>query len=138
MTRICLFSGPNGCNCIDIEVYTVRPGEPISIRGSSKFKVPTEELFPIVEGMFGPLRVPLPRSPAVLTHEYGSLWRSAYRAKVINASGNAKHVDVDPTVTRRAVWPRVDFNSSSCKSLLGGFVGAGTVKKPTDVPWRFF
>ena len=35
-----------------------------------------EALFPIVEGFFGPLRIPLPRTPAVLDSRFKSKWRT--------------------------------------------------------------
>ena len=57
---------PSGSNCLDLEVYTVNPDHHLTIRGTKKIKVPCAEVLPLVEGIFGPLRIPLPRSPCML------------------------------------------------------------------------
>ena len=72
---------PSGSNCLDLEVYTVKPDHHLTIRGTKKIKVPCADVFPLVEGIFGPLRIPLPRTPCILDAEYGSLWRQTWTVK---------------------------------------------------------
>ena len=126
---------PSGSNCLDLEVYTVTPMTDIIIKGSKKIKVPCSDIFPIVEGIFGPLRVPLPASPTILDAEYGSMWRLNRSAKMILKSGRSHFVDVTSANTRRCVWPSVQLHS--CVELLGGFYGAGLDRSQDDVMWRF-
>ena len=126
---------PSGANCLDIEVYRVKPLSHLTIQGSKKIKMSCAELFPIVEGAFGPLRVPVPASPMILDAEYGSQWRHTRSAKVIEPSGRSGYVDVTSAHTRRCVWPSVPLHS--CSELLGGFYGVGLDRSEEDVQWRF-
>ena len=126
---------PNGCNCLDLEVYRVKPEADITIQGTKQFKVSCAELFPIVEGAFGPLRVPLPASPNVLDAEYGGQWRRTPSAKVIAPSGRSKYVTVTSSNTRRCVWPSAPLHG--CAELHGSFYGAGLNKSEEDIQWRF-
>lgn len=126
---------PNGANCVDIEVYHVHPGADVKIAGTQTLTVPTADLFPIVEGILGPLRVPLLRTPSLLNLEYGSLWRRQHMAKVIVPSGRSSMKAVSPMHVRRGVWPSVELKG--CEALLGGYSGAGTEASDHDVPWRF-
>ena len=126
---------PHGCNCVDIEVYDVIPGKPIKIIGSTSFNVSSRECFPFVEGIWGPLRLPLPRSPTILNQEYGSQWRQTYSVKVIDGAGNSKYKTADGRVIRRVVWPNVPIQG--CPALVGAYVGAGVHTSSRDVPWRF-
>ena len=81
---------PHGCSCIDIEIYTVHPEKLVKIKGATvPFSARAEDLFPTVVGALGPMRVPLPRTPCALDHEYGSQWRSNYVAKVVQAFRNS-------------------------------------------------
>jgi hypothetical protein len=126
---------PLGSNCLDLEVYVVAPGKQLTIRGSKPFKVMPYECFPIVEGVFGPLRIPLPRSPAILNAEYGSQWPSSYVVKNVNGS-KAKEVAIkDPSVIKRTIWPSVPLKG--CGPFLGAFVGAGCRASDIDLLWRF-
>ena len=127
---------PSGCNCLDLEVYIVKPLMPLTIRGSQNIKVSCADLFPIVEGIFGPLRIPLPASPTILDAEYGSKWRSTPSAKVITPDGKSQYVDVTSANTRRSVWPSSSLHS--CGELLGSFYGAGLNRSDDDVQFRFF
>ena len=125
---------PNGANCLDLEVYVVEPRKPIKITGATKtVSVTTAELFPVVEGIFGPLRIPLPRTTAVLNHEYQD-WRDTYKIKVIGSDGRPRYRTVDAKNMKRAIWPNT---LDRVGSLLGGFQGAGVRHSRTDVPWRF-
>ena len=126
---------PSGANCLDLEVYRVKPLTNLTIKGSKKISVSCAELFPIVEGVFGPLRVPLPASPNILDAEYGRQWRHTRSAKVIRPHGRSRYVDVTSAHTRRCVWPSVPLHS--CSELLGGFYGAGLDRSEDDVQWRF-
>ena len=125
---------PNGTNCVDIEVYSVLPRAQITIVGTKKISVRPADVFPLVEGIFGPLRVPLPATPCILDAEYGSQWRHKPQAKVIAPSGRSSMVDV-PCGAKRCVWPSVQL--FGCAPLLGGFFGAGMKKSDSDIPWRF-
>ena len=102
--------------------------------GTSKIMAKPAALFPLVEGIFGPLRVPLPATPVLLDAEYGKKWRTERKAKVIHPSGRSSMVDV-PAGAKRGVWPSVELLHSS--ALLGGFSGAGMSKSPQDIQWRF-
>ena len=126
---------PHGANCVDVEVYTVRPGEKLVVRGTNKFKVSNEDVFPLVEGIFGPLRVPLPRTPKILDSEYGSQWRSSRKPKIIGKGGRAVYHDRGlPDSYLRSVWPNVPLRR--CGQFLGGFMGASLKPSTADVPWR--
>jgi hypothetical protein len=133
-----LIKNPNGSNCIDVEVYTVRPGAPVLIRGSETISVSTKDIFPIVEGCFGPLRIPLPRTPKILDAEYGGRWRQdrVCKVEVRREKTHDKSFKVDGQKVRRCVWPSVAL--TGCEPLLGGYCGAGLQPSKDDVPWRFF
>lgn len=73
---------PSGSNVQDLEVYIVKPDHHLTIRGTKKIKAPCADVFPLVEGFFGPLRIPLPRTPCILAAEYGSLWRQTWTVKI--------------------------------------------------------
>ena len=127
---------PSGANCLDLEVYTVKPQQcSINIRGTKKIVVKCAQMFPIVEGVFGPLRVPLPASPHILDCEYGREWTHTRSAKVICADGKGVYADVTSETTRRCAWPTQPLRN--CSELLGGFHGAGVYQSVDDVPWRF-
>jgi len=130
-----VLQNPTGINCVDIEVYSVSPGKDLRIQGAEKnIPVPPESVFPIVEGIFGPLRVPLPATTAILDAEYGSQWRHTRSMKWIANNCKANLMDV-PGHAQRSVWPSMPM--IDCKPLLGGFWGAGLKKSKEDVPWRF-
>ena len=106
---------PSGSNCLDLEVYIVKPDHHLTIRGTKKIKVPCADVFPLVEGIFGPLRIPLPRTPCILDAEYGSLWRQTWTVK---KTTNAKPVLFEaPSDARRSAWPSVYLHS--CQELQG-------------------
>ena len=125
---------PSGSNCVDVEVYTVMPSKPLIIQGTSKFKVSCADVFPLVEGIFGPLRVPLPATPCILDAEYGSQWRNVRMVKE-NRGIQPKMLEA-PEQARRCVWPSVPLHS--CEDLLGGYHGAGVFPSSKhDIEWRF-
>ena len=51
-------SAPTGANCIDIEIYKVHQGKPITIKETEDLQLAPMKAFPIVEALFGPLRAP--------------------------------------------------------------------------------
>ena len=126
---------PTGTNCLDLEVYSILPGHTITIQGSSKIPVSCEHVFPLVEGIFGPLRIPLPASPRILDAEYGSQWRHVRVAKVIGSNGKSHSVTVETQQIRRCAWPSKPI--IGCDSLLGCYHGAGVDPSPADLVWRF-
>ena len=128
-------SNPCGANCVDVEVYEVHQGSDVVIKGTKNYTVSTCNLFPIVEGIFGPLRIPVPATCAVLDAEYGSNWRHNHVAKVIGKSSQSTNMQVQGSRVRRSVWPSVEL--VGCTSLLGGFCGAGYDAAHDDIPWRF-
>ena len=127
---------PHGANCVDIEVYTVRPKKDIHIRGTKTFGVRLSECFPVVEGVLGPLRIPLLNTPKVLDREYGSQWRRSRVLKAIQPSGCVQIRKWNDPCWRRGVWPAVPLQR--CETLLGGYFGARCVPSKSDVPWRAF
>jgi hypothetical protein len=131
---------PTGDNCVDVEVYTVK-GRSIQIQGCTAkkpFTVSCAECFPIVEGIFGPLRVPVLRSTVVLDKEYGEDWPTTRKVKlgsIQNQSQPSKWSTVSGDTVRRAAWPNVEL--PGCPELIGGYVGAGLRPRSDDIPWRF-
>ena len=126
---------PSGCNCVDVEVYRVVSNKPIQIKGSQTFEVDPHDMFPIVEGIFGPLRIPLPKTPVCLDREYGGLWRQNRVYKRVG-NGRAKEERIPGDSVRRCAWPSVPI--VSCEHLRGGYCGAGPRASPGDMPWRFY
>ena len=139
-------SQPIGPHFIDIGVTVVKPNKPVVIiegaaSGATKkartgISVDPKKLFPIVEGFFGPLRIPLPRTSAVLDAEYGREWRTKYEVKVLGQkSGVGKYVTVLDPHFRLAIHPAVPLRG--CPAYLGCFSGAGCDANETDVVWRW-
>ena len=122
---------PHGCNCIDVEIYKVRPDHDVAIRETNHVVEPAS-LFPIIEGAFGPLRIPLPRTPVCLDKEYGLHWREKYMAKVPMGKGVRK-VKLTQHY-RRTIWPDVPLER--CKHLMGAYKVASTNRSKDDVIWR--
>ena len=141
---------PTGINCIDIEVHTVQKTDqrrtskaapdtkkPLRIalcgQKCGRFELSPESIFPIVEGVFGPLRIPLPRTPAMLAAEYGNDWGTERSMKVVAGNSGSTMQSVGAGV-RRTAWPSIEL--LSCSSLLGGYWGAGLSESIDDVEWR--
>ena len=122
---------PHGCNCIDVEIYKVRPDRDVATRETGVI-VKTDSLFPIIEGALGPLRIPLPRTPVCLDAEYGLHWREKYVAKVPSGMG-CKHVQLTNNF-RRTIWPSRPLQR--CEHLLGAYQVATTQLSTADVFWR--
>jgi len=96
---------PHGASFVDIKVYHVFPGKPIRIAVSKPFSVTLSKLFPLSSGIFGPLKLRIPKSPFILTQEYGKNVMTRRIAKVIT-SGAARWVNI-PDEVRRISWPVV-------------------------------
>ena len=140
---------PIGPHFIDIGVKVVVPNTPVVIAegaaasgaaaascATTRIVVEPRQLFPIVEGFFGPLRVPLPRTSAVLDAEYGQEWRTKYAVKTLSRrSGVGKYVCVLDPHCRRAIHPAVPLKG--CPTYLGCFHGAGFDASSADVVWRW-
>jgi hypothetical protein len=126
---------PNGSNCLDLEIYVVRPRAHIAIRGSATYKIPCSAIFPIAEGIFGPLRVPVPASSQILDFEYGRQWRHKRVVKAVQKSGKSVEIDISALNARRCAWPAVPLHS--CSELLGGFYGVGLDRGSSDTQWRY-
>ena len=111
----------------------VFPNQPIAISEgtASGVRVKPDQLFPIVEGFFGPLRVPLPRTSAVLDATYGKRWRTKYAVRSIDG----KYRCILGPLDRHAIHPAVPL--SGCPSYLGCFRGAGLDASAGDVVWRW-
>ena len=90
----------------------------IKIIGFSKpLTVETHKVFPIVEGIFGPLRVPLPRTPKILDVVYEQ-WRTTTKFKSFDKNG---HPTKDHTLSKRicrSVWPDAPLQDAG--PFLGG------------------
>ena len=127
---------PRGCNCIDIEIITVPPRQGFYVCGSEKILVTPVDCFPTVEGIFGPLRIPLPRTPAILDAEYGIQWRHSRQPKApVPGTSKFKSRAVDCPGVLRVVWPATALDYAE-SALGGGFVGAGLYASPNDLVWR--
>ena len=103
-----------------------------------KTPLQTHQCFPLVEGIFGPLRVPVMRSTAFLDAHYGPHWRTQCHVKVVQPSGRSKTVVLTDSVARsviRRAWPSVEL--AGCSDIIGGFFGAGVHPAASDVTWRF-
>ena len=146
---------PTGTNCVDIELYVVTAEARARRKGTAtaacsaksplriawhgvssliKSDLSPSSIFPVVEGVCGPLRIPLPRTPGMLDAEYGNNWGTERSMKVISGNCSSKMVSVGAGA-RRSAWPTIEL--LDCRSLLGGFWGAGLSQSDDDVNWRF-
>ena len=98
---------PHGSNCVDVDVIAVEVGQSVSIPGSKNIShCSTEKLFPTADGVFGPLKLRVPRTSYVLTQEYGKKCLQERRIKTLSSNGavNSKAVPM-PSGWRHSVWP---------------------------------
>ena len=99
---------PHGSNCVDVDMIEVNPGKKnVQIPGSTKiYSCPTKELFPTADGVFGPLKLRVPRTSYVLQKEYGKKCLQERRIKTLrsNASVSSQQFSM-PTGWRHSVWP---------------------------------
>ena len=96
---------PHGTSFVDIEVYHVCPKKPIRIAGSKPLSVALNKIFPLTTGIFGPLKLYIPKSSFMLTQEYGKNVMTKRVAKVITGGG-ARWVKI-PHEVRKTAWPVV-------------------------------
>ena len=138
-----VLQNPTGINCVDIEVHTVkaasqRDNAPLTIgmtgQACGKFEASPQSIFPIVEGILGPLRIPLPHSPRMLSREYGEDWATVRRMKVVDGKCKSR-LDLVRGTFKRCAWPSIRLQD--CEALAGGFWGAGVEQADDDIPWRF-
>ena len=133
-------SQPTGPHYIDIGVRTVVPNAPIvflqKAASGASIALQPHQLFPIVEGFFGPLRVPLPATSAALDAEYTMAWRNTYAIKTFGTkSGVGKYIERLDAHCKRAIHPAVPLEG--CPTYLGCFSGASCDASPSDVAWRW-
>ena len=129
---------PTGKNYLDFGVARVCPGDDVVIPSNNgkTIVLKPERLFPIVEGYFGPLRVPLPASPAVLDKHYGVAWPRSRAVQTTRPHRcDTTYIGLLQDSQPRVIWPAVPMNG--CPSYLGCFSGAGTQKHHSDVEWRW-
>ena len=134
---------PHGCNCVDLEVYVVKPNKKIRIKATKPFELSPSDIFPVVEGILGPLRVPVPKTPAALDGEYGTGWPKEHIIKICQGHG-CKTIDLGQPVAatsqpvaeivRRQIWP--DCPLQRCDHLLQPYFGASTRASSADQLWR--
>jgi hypothetical protein len=129
---------PTGKNYLDFGVAQVSPGEDVEILSDAgqTIVLNPQRLFPVVEGYFGPLRVPLPASPAVLDAQYGDDWRRMRVVQIIHQKRcDSKFIGLLEASQPRVIWPAVPMKG--CPSYLGCFSGAGIHQHHSDVEWRW-
>ena len=103
---------PHGSNCIDIEVYHVRPGTPLRLMGSKPIRTPLRDIFPTAVGVFGPLQFSTPRTASMLFAEYGSDCVRKHRVKVKDKQNRTRDaMEISPTF-RRATWPTTPLRNA--------------------------
>ena len=127
---------PHGCNCVDLEVYVVKPNKKIRIKATKPFELSPSDIFPVVEGILGPLRVPVPKTPAALNGEYGTGWPKENKIKICQGQG-CRTIDLGQPVAaivRRQIWP--DCPLQRCDHLLQPYFGASTRASSADQLWR--
>ena len=126
---------PHGSNCCDLEVFTISTRSPgFTITGGEanrRIKVQHEDVFPLVQGLFGTLAVPLPRTAKLLYAEFGRNWNSKIMVKCI--SGSKRSWIELPAGGRRRIWPSVPM--LRCGPLLHRCRGAGVLPIDADVQW---
>ena len=70
----------------------------------------------------------------MLVAEYGEEWSTSHFVKVIGSNCGSTMRLVGASARRSA---RPSIGLTDCKSLLGGFWGAGISQSSDDVAWRF-
>ena len=102
---------PHGSNCIDIETYCVQPNSALNLLASKPCRMLLDQLFPTAVGVFGPLLFSIPRTPAMLFHEYGEDCMQQRQAKVKKRSRTTW--TTVPSYHRRAVWPTTSLRNAN-------------------------
>jgi hypothetical protein len=129
-------ANPCGMNCVEVEVYDVHPCKNVFIKGTKSFHLSCKKLFPLKQGIFGPLRIPVPSTPAALDLEYGKLWRDRRVVKTVLPNGGFKMIHLRRgTSARRCVWPSMPIEG--CPSLRGSYFGVGMDASDEDIVWIF-
>ena len=131
-------SKPHGLCFLDFNVVTIEHDKEVAIptSGSKFHMVPPHALFPVIEGFFGPLRIPLPATPAVLDAEYETRWRTTRAVKTFGEkSGVSKYTITLEAHFLRSIHPSVPLLGDP--SYLGCYSGAGMDPASSDTPWRW-
>ena len=137
---------------IDIGVSVIYPNSSVDVAACGARRPATvkpHDLFPIVEGFYGPLRIPLPRTSAVLDLLFLKKWRTeaAIRSAALMGRTHEKNWRTEAAVMRsytkflpedcmRAIHPAVPMKG--CPKYLGCFRGASLDCSESDVIWRWF
>ena len=116
------------------------PNKPIVVlhnaASGASITLQAHQLLPIVEGFFGPLRVPLPATSAALDAEYTKAWRNTYAVKAhASKSGAMKYTVTLDAHCKRAIHPAVPLKGYP--TYLECFSGASCDASPSDVAWRW-
>ena len=100
-------SHPHGSNCVNIDIYRVKPGKHVAFKAGKTFTTSPGDLFPTAVGVFGPLMLPRPRSTKPLLEEYGAACLKKREVKIITAGGTSgKRIRIDDADDIRfAAWP---------------------------------
>ena len=139
---------------IDIGVSVIYPNSSVDVAACGAkcpATVKPHDLFPIVEGFYGPLRIPLPRTSAVLDLHFVQEWRTeaAVRSGALmgRTQGCPKQCETEshrymrsykkvlPEDCMRAIHPAVPMKG--CPKYLGCFRGASLDCSESDVIWRW-
>ena len=131
-------SKPHGVSFLDFNVVKIEHDKEVAIPSSgSKFhNVPPHALFSVVEGFFGPLRIPLPATPAVLDAEYDTMWRTTRAVKTFGEkTGFSKYTMTLEAHFLRSIHPSVPLRGDP--SYLRCYSGAGLDPASSDTPWRW-
>jgi hypothetical protein len=144
-------AAPIGPHYIDIGVSVIYPNSSVDVAACGAkcpATVKPHDLFPIVEGFYGPLRIPLPRTSAVLDLRFVKKWRTeaAVRSAALMGRTHEKKLRTEAAVMRsytkllpedcmRAIHPAVPMKG--CPKYLGCFRGASLDCSESDVIWRW-
>ena len=96
---------PHGSNCVDIDMYKVYKERAVIVAGTSPISCPLDKLFPTADGVFGPLRLPVPGADYVLRQEYGENCSTCRMVKTITKGGVPRAPTLAPPGARHSVWP---------------------------------
>ena len=141
-------TAPIGPHYINIGVKVVSPNSSVDVAAGGARRPETVKphyLLPILEGFFGPLRIPLPRTSAALDVHSVKQWRtkSSVGSAAVQRKGCPKHWEsgfgsycrILPADCRRAFHPAVQMKG--CPKYLGCFRGASLDSSESDVIWRW-
>ncbi len=103
-------SHPHGSNCVDIDVFRVKPGKALPCQGGKNITVSFNEVFPTAVGVFGPMLLKRPRSTTPLLKEYGADCLAERWVKILDAGGKPSREQILVAAgdnVRFTAWPTV-------------------------------